>query len=102
MAGYCGRSMSNNAIEAYANGEKPISKWRKSDIINYVEEYAGNNELKFSIDLLKKVKLKVLKDQVLSFTVSHHMGYKYKLIDFFAPNNHILSKLTDEDIKGWL
>ncbi len=28
MAGYNGWSMSNNAVEAYANGEKPLSKSR--------------------------------------------------------------------------
>ena len=35
MAGYCGYSMSNNAVDAYNNGEKPISKWKKQDITYY-------------------------------------------------------------------
>jgi len=29
MSGYDGYSMSNNAVDAYENGEKPISKWTK-------------------------------------------------------------------------
>lgn len=29
MAGYNGYSMSNNAVAAYENGEKPLSKWKK-------------------------------------------------------------------------
>ena len=37
MAGYNGFSMSNNAVEAYENGEKPLSKWRKSDILETIE-----------------------------------------------------------------
>ena len=38
MAGYNGWSMSNNAIEAYENGEKPLSKWTKTDIFEAIEE----------------------------------------------------------------
>jgi len=26
MAGYCGYSMSNNAVEAYENGQRPLSR----------------------------------------------------------------------------
>lgn len=33
MAGYYGYSMSNNAVEAYENGEMPISKWTKKEIV---------------------------------------------------------------------
>lgn len=33
MAGYYGYSMSNNAVEAYKSGEKPFSKWTKTEII---------------------------------------------------------------------
>lgn len=32
MAGYNGFSMSNNAVAAYEDGEKPLSKWTKADI----------------------------------------------------------------------
>ena len=31
MAGYCGYSMSNNAVAAYDEGKKPISKWKKDN-----------------------------------------------------------------------
>ena len=33
MAGYDGYRMSNNAVAAYSDGEKPRSKWTKSEII---------------------------------------------------------------------
>lgn len=36
--GYRGYSMSNNAVAAYEDGEKPLSKWSKSDIILAVAE----------------------------------------------------------------
>lgn len=33
MAGYSGWSMSNNAVTAYEDGEKPLSRWTKVDIL---------------------------------------------------------------------
>jgi hypothetical protein len=33
MAGYNGYAMSNNAVSAYENGEKPISKWTKAEML---------------------------------------------------------------------
>ena len=30
-SGYNGYSMSNRAVEAYYNGEKPLSKWTKAE-----------------------------------------------------------------------
>lgn len=35
MAGYSGISMSNNAVEAYNEGKKPLSKITKEDILKY-------------------------------------------------------------------
>lgn len=38
MAGYNGFSMSNNAVAAYEDGEKPLSKWTKADIFEIIED----------------------------------------------------------------
>ena len=38
-SGYDGYSMSKRAVEAYGNGEKPYSKWKKSDILERLEEH---------------------------------------------------------------
>ena len=38
MAGYNGWSMSNNAVAAYEDGEKPLSKWTKADIFDAIKE----------------------------------------------------------------
>jgi hypothetical protein len=35
MAGYHGRSMSNNAVAAYAKGKKPVSRITKDDILKH-------------------------------------------------------------------
>jgi hypothetical protein len=37
MAGYNGWSMSNNAVDAYENGEMPLSKWNKEAILDAIE-----------------------------------------------------------------
>lgn len=42
MAGYCGYSMSNNAVSAYRCGEMPLSKWLKSDLIDSIEDVLEN------------------------------------------------------------
>ena len=43
-SGYHGFSMSNRAIEAYNNGEKPFSKWTKQDILDVIEEYKQESD----------------------------------------------------------
>ena len=52
MAGYNGWSMSNNAVAAYEDGEKPLSKWTKADIFDAIKEQ--EIELKCSIESLRK------------------------------------------------
>ena len=52
MAGYNGFSMSNNAVTAYEDGEKPLSKWTKADIFEVINEQEV--ELKCSIEKLKE------------------------------------------------
>lgn len=42
--GYIGYSMSVNAADAYDNGQRPISKWSKADILAAVEEIAPEPE----------------------------------------------------------
>lgn len=66
MAGYKGWSMSNNAVAAYENGEMPISKWSKKEIIKRIEEavYYEEIELQCSLEELKKLPL-----VFLNFTV---------------------------------
>ena len=51
--------MSNNAVEAYENGERPLSRWRKSDILEAIS--VSEIELKCSISKLQKLPVKVLK-----------------------------------------
>ena len=60
MAGYSGYSMSNNAVAAYENGEKPLSKWKKADILEAVK--TQEVELKCSPSKLQKLPAVLLKE----------------------------------------
>lgn len=46
--GYINHSMSVNASIAYDQGEKPLSKWNKRDIIKAILEEPDNTKREFS------------------------------------------------------
>lgn len=101
-SGYTGYSMSKRAAEAYQNGERPLSKWTKKDIINEIKEYASDNNLPFSIALLNKVKAKVLKDSLLKETSWHHTSSFANKTNFYSIDYEKVSVLKDEDIRDLL
>ena len=79
MAGYDGYSMSNNARYAYENGEKPLSKWAKKDIIEVVGQDVINRNPQ-----LKALKLKELRALFLTQTAWHHTSKFYNETNFYA------------------
>lgn len=84
MAGYRGYSMSNNAVSAYDDGEKPISKWSESDVISAIADELGVNE--------SDIKLKYPYRYYLKKTSWHHTSSKYNKTDFYSVS------FDDEDI----
>ena len=89
--GYDGYSMSNNARDAYKNGEKPISKWTKADIIDAVKEINPDIDCsKLNADTLRK--------ELLHKSSWHHTSMHYNKTDFYAIDEDYVSKLTQEDI----
>ena len=99
MAGYNGWSMSNNAVAAYENGEKPLSKWTKADIFNAINEQV---EIKCSIEKLKKLPVKVLKGICLRCSSWHHTSSYYNQTDFYSLDVKRVEELTDDKIKELL
>lgn len=97
MAGYFGYKMSNNAIDAYKNGEKPLSKWTKKDILKRINELITEEELVLPIALnkLKKLPLKELKEVVLYNSSWHHTSNHYNRTDFYDIDIVALENLTD-------
>lgn len=79
--GYHGYSMSNNAVDAYDNGEMPLSKWTKTAILNELVELDADSEI---IELAKKMTVKQLKDIFLYKSSWHHTSKMYNRTDFYS------------------
>ena len=101
MAGYDGVRMSNNAVKAYANGEKPMSQWLKSDIIETIKCFVNEKKVSLSCDIqnLKKLSAKTLKRELLRHSSWHHTSYYYNETDFYSLDIDKLKKITDMDIE---
>jgi hypothetical protein len=97
MAGYRGFSMSNNAVDAYSFGEKPISKWTKSAILDEIFCAAKNGEVTLHCDeaLLKKSPAAFLKSACLTRSSWHHTSSYYNKTDFYSINLDSVEQLTD-------
>lgn len=96
MAGYNGWSMSNNAVMAYKDGEKPLSKWTKKDILDAIEKQAVN--LQCSIENLRKLPVKVLREVCLAYSSWHHTSNYYNKTDFYSLDIEEIEALTNEKI----
>lgn len=95
---YIGNKMSVRAYEAYENGEKPISKWLKSDIEKAV--------LKRRKDFNKKELNRYNKEALKAFLICsswHHTGSYFNETNFYSldenfvelPKKEILDELNN-------
>lgn len=100
MAGYDGCRMSNNAVAAYENGEMPISKWTKNEILKGIEEKIENEELllKCSFEKLKKVPKGALQEHCLRLSSWHHTGGACRQTFFHELDSDKIEELTDKDL----
>lgn len=96
MAGYYGYSMSNNAVSAYADGEKPLSKWSKVDILSEIQ----GMDLKLNCDLgkLKKMPAKALKEVCLYQSSWHHTSNHFNQTNFYSIDVDRIEMLTNDEI----
>lgn len=81
MSGYHNYSMSNNAVLAYENGEKPLSKWTKAAIIEALEE--GEAPAEF-IEAVKKQPAAAVKTVLLYCSSWHHTSKEYNRTNFYS------------------
>lgn len=87
--GYIGSRMSERAKIAYDNGEKPLSKWNKENIIeefyDYVTEFNSDyaDEVDKLTPSLNKLFKKELIDLLLERSSWHHTGKFAKETDFY-------------------
>ena len=69
--------MSNNAVAAYEDGKKPLSKWSKSKILDSL--CVSEEEKK----KLKKYCLDTLRQYFLRYSEWHHTSSHYNCTDFY-------------------
>lgn len=77
MSGYAGYSMSKNAVLAYSEGKKPMSKWTKSEILTSLS--VTDEEKK----KLKKYCLATLRQYFLRYSEWHHTSNHFNCTDFY-------------------
>lgn len=84
--------MSNNAVDAYENGEKPLSKWTKADIIAELQEEGVSNDI---LQTSKKLSLAQLKEIFLYKSSWHHTSKMYNRTNFYSVNPDVsMSMIT--------
>ena len=89
--GYDRYSMSVNAREAYSDGEMPISKWSKSEILFAVE---GINP---DIDI-SRINLNTLREKFLKRSGWHHTSMLYNVTVFYSIDEEYVKELTQNDV----
>ena len=99
-SGYVGNKMSVRAKEAYDDGEMPLSKWTKSDIIDRIEELIDDYDIqiKFDINTLNKLTKSELIDLFLYQSSWHHTGKYFNQTDFYDVDQDRLEDVTTNDI----
>ena len=106
-SGYHGFSMSNRAVEAYNNDEKPFSKWTKQDILDVIEEYKQESDdlavhLFYTVFYeLAKVRADVLKAHLLHKSSWHHTGKFCNCTDFYSIDFDLIDSLDLKTVKAW-
>ena len=96
MAGYNGFSMSNNAVVAYATGEKPLSKWTKKEILSELGDIDRNK-----YDLIKKAPLKACR-KLLYCSSWHHTSLYYNKTDFYSVDIEEIENMTVDQLADLL
>lgn len=92
MAGYNGWSMSNNAVQAYEDGEKPLSKWTKQAFIETIADMTGKDEEEVK-KALKPYAVSTLRSRLLGRSSWHHTSSYYNKTNFY--NMEPLETLED-------
>jgi Zn ribbon nucleic-acid-binding protein len=78
--GYIGQSMSVNASIAYENGEKPLSRWSKRNILDNIRKSYGEA----ASENCSKIPMVELRLAFLKPTCDHHCGKYFNPTTFYS------------------
>ena len=101
MAGYYGYSMSNNAVDAYDNGEKPKSKWTKTAMLDAIKEMFEEGEVSnenVSFEKIKSMPKDVIFDCFFEYSSWHHTSSKFNRTDFYSLSLSALNRYSDDEL----
>ena len=93
--GYLGSSMSVRAVEAYEQGEMPISRWTKTAIIQAVKGYCFDFDLAYDPDIEKKTKAELTKE-FLEYKSWHHSSRTAREVEFFGLNEDAVCRSFEQ------
>lgn len=84
--GYCGCSMSHNAVIAYNDGEKPKSRWTKKAMLETIEEllYFNDAFTEENFAVFQSMKKDELFLECFMWTSWHHTGKFANETDFYG------------------
>ena len=89
--GYVGRKMSENAVIAYSNGEMPLSKWSKEEILSSLP-----SEIAEKCD---KIRLDALRDYFLKNSSWHHTSKCFNKTDFYTIDDDVVEDFDFESLE---
>lgn len=96
--GYDGYSMSNNARSAYDDGEKPLSKWTKTELLSAIRSYNVSADV---ILALQKHNAETLRRELLIYSGWHHTSEYYNKTNFYAIDVDKIDELTADLVNSW-
>ncbi len=93
-----GYPIKKGTFGAYYQGEKPLSKWTKADMLEVVEEYIEDHDVSFTMATLKKAPKSVIADLVLSKSSLHYTSCYWNKTYYYYVSELLLNVLTDKNI----
>ncbi len=90
MAGYHNYSMSNNAVQAYSDGEKPLTKWTKSELLDCLSSEQQ--------EFCRRLTLQELRQELLEYAGWHHTSNYYNKTRFYAISEEAVQELTEDKV----
>lgn len=85
MSGYSGYSMSNNAVIAYASGERPRSRWTREDMLSEISEQMTGGE-DYTLQDVQRLTVHEMRLLFLEWSSWHHTSNKFNRTDFYRVN----------------
>lgn len=89
--------MSVNAVQSYESGQKPISKWTKGEMIDFISLIDEDKA-----EVLKKLPVKALRKHFLTNRGWHHTGRFYTETNFYSLNQSLIEDFSVDELQKFV